>query len=75
MKKIILIEDQQNHLLLMKRTLEDSSCDYLIEAFGDSQKALEAIFEQNYDLIICNDRIPQMSAFDILSAMKEKGNR
>lgn len=71
--RLLLIEDNPDHLYLTKRILEGSKEDYNIDLSSEPNDGLKKIFEQDYDLVLCDYRLPGTSALEILKLMKEKG--
>lgn len=70
--KILLIEDNPDHILVTKRILKDTREDYQIDFISKPREGVKKILEQDYDLILCDLHLPGLSALDILKEMKEK---
>ncbi|MFC1620928.1 ATP-binding protein [Candidatus Omnitrophota bacterium] len=71
--KIFLIEDNLDHVLITKDVLTLASKDWQIDSTGDPQEGLKMIIDKDYDLVLCDYRLPGLSALDVLKKMKEKG--
>lgn len=71
--KILLIEDNPDHILLTKRILKKAGEGYQLDSVRESGEGLRRIAEGSYGLILCDYRMPGLSALDILKKMKEKG--
>jgi len=71
--KILLIEHNPDHVLLTKRILKGAGEGYQLDSVGEAKEGLKRIIEENYDLILCDYRMPDLSALDILKKIKEKG--
>lgn len=71
--KILLIEDNPDHIEITKRILQKTSEDYQVDCVMDSHEGLQKIFEGSYDVILCDYRLPDLSALDILKEMNNKG--
>jgi len=71
--KILLIEDNPDHILLTKKILEEASHEYKVEPTNEVKEGLKRIVEDGYDLVLCDYRLPGLSALEILREMKEKG--
>lgn len=66
--KILLLEDEYALRKSVKEFLEDY--DYIVDEFSDGQKALDAIYSINYDLILLDVNVPSIKGFDILKEMR-----
>ena len=63
-KKIIVIDDEKIVCDMAKKILQAEG--YEVEAFTDSQLALEAIRSQAFDLVITDLKMENVSGMDIL---------
>ena len=71
--KLLVIEDNPDHLLLVKRILRNASGGaYQMDSASQAEEGLRKILEESYDLVLCDYRLPGSSALDILKGMKEK---
>jgi len=70
--RILLIEDNPDHILITKRILEKANEDYQLDSESQAQEGLRRIIEENYDLILCDYHMPGLNALDILKEMKNK---
>jgi PAS domain S-box-containing protein len=70
--RILLIEDNPDHILFTKRILEKADEDYQLDSVSQAQEGLRRIIEENYDLILCDYRMPGLSALDILKEMRNR---
>jgi len=71
--RILLIEDNQDDILFTKRILEKADEDYQLDSASEAQEGLRRIIEENYDLILCDYRLPGLSALDVLKETRNKG--
>jgi len=71
--RILLIEDNPDHAVFTKRALKKASQDYQVDLVNEAKQAFKKISEENYDLILCDYRLPDSSALDILKEIREKG--
>ncbi len=71
--KILLIEDNPDHILLTKRILSKAGADYQIDVVSEARKGIDKIFQKDYDLVLCDYRLPDYSALDILKEIRGKG--
>lgn len=68
--RILLLDDDEIVLLAIKETLGRE--DYDIDVFSSASAALESLEKNAYDVIISDQRMPEMSGLDFLSASKAK---
>ena len=71
--KILLIEDNPDHVMLTKRVLQRSGKDCEVESVTGGEAGINKIIEQNYNLVLCDYHLPDLSALEILKRLKEKG--
>ena len=74
MRKIMMIEDNEDHALLIKRGLEapDCSVDHCINGL-EALKIFQQVknFDSRPNLILLDVQLPGMSGFDILKEIKK----
>lgn len=70
MSKILLIEDNELNLKLMKDILESQK--YEVDAAKDGQDGLDKANSNEYDLILLDLQMPVVSGYDFLDAYKKK---
>jgi two-component system response regulator HydG len=71
--KILLIEDNPDHVEITRRVLKKTGEDYQIDLATDAASGLKKIFQGSYDVILCDYRLPDSTALDVLKEMnKEK---
>ena len=71
--KILLVEDNPDHIILTKRILEKENGQFECDSAGEAKEGLRKIVEENYDLILCDYRMPGFTALDMLREMHNKG--
>ena len=69
MKKILVVDDEDNIRLLYQEELRDAG--YEVALAGDAGEALEKIEESPPDLITLDVKLPGMSGLDFLKKLKE----
>ncbi len=72
-RKILLIEDNPDHAELTKKILISSNDGYQVDYVDDAREGLNRIFQQDYDLVLSDYRMPSLSALDILGELKKRG--
>jgi CheY-like chemotaxis protein len=70
-KRILVVDDEKDILLIIKRTLEKWA--YVVDTFYRPEEAL-GHFQKNihaYDLILCDIRMPGMSGFEFATLVRQ----
>ena len=71
--KILILEDERILALSMREFLEDSG--YEVEYFTDSDAAYDAIYENVYDLLLLDVKVPgEKNGFEMLEELRADGN-
>ena len=70
--KILLLEDD----VILQEIIEEflSENGYDVESFYDGEKALDAIGENRYDMLLLDVNVPNIDGFEILAYPREIGN-
>ena len=73
MARILLVEDE----LKMQRGLRDNLEfeGHEVSVQGDGNSGLQTLLHESFDLVILDVMLPQMSGFDIVRKLREKGIR
>lgn len=73
MKRILVVDDNQNISNLVELILQSSS--YGCTKANSAKQALELIYDENnnYDLILMDLAMPEMSGIDVLKKLKQDG--
>ncbi|MCB0309922.1 MAG: sigma-54-dependent Fis family transcriptional regulator [Bdellovibrionales bacterium] len=71
--KILAADDDPQMQIAIKSALMRAGHDVAIA--GDGKAALELAESNNFDLIISDQRMPEMSGQDLLAALQERGSR
>ena len=71
MSKILVIEDEAAIRRVLKKILTEESKDYLVEEAEDGLAAMEKIKEEDYDLVLCDIKMPKMDGIEVLEATKK----
>lgn len=67
--KILLLEDDTLLNEILEEFLEE--LEYDVVSTYDGQDALEAIYENSFDLLILDVNVPSLNGFDLLKGLKE----
>jgi len=70
--KILLLEDD----IILQEIIEEFLIEngYEVECFYDGEKALDAIGDKRYDMLLLDVNVPNIDGFEILSYLREIGN-
>ena len=68
-KKILLVDDDEAHLLWSTEILRDKGYD--IEATHSANKAIDLLKADSYDLVISDLRMPEMSGIELVKKIAE----
>jgi len=71
--KILLIEDNPDHVLVTRRILAKKQ-DLFLDVAMDCVEGMDKIAQGGYDIILCDYRLPCSSALEVLRALKEAGS-
>lgn len=69
-RRIMVVDDEEIVCSMAKRTFEHEG--YEVAAFTDSKKALEAIKNEPFDLLITDLKMKEVDGMELLDAAKEK---
>jgi DNA-binding NtrC family response regulator len=72
-KKLLIVDDEPDIASALKVGLQRSGID--VSAFSDPVKALEELKKHNYDLVITDIRMPNMTGFELYQKMRQHGIR
>lgn len=68
--KFLLVDDEQDVLILVKEFLE--LYDQQVDTATSAKEALEKFSNGNYDIVVSDFEMPQMSGVDLAKTIKEK---
>jgi len=75
MKKIALIDDNQDMISTVTYSIEDIDKNLKIIGFTDPKKFAEDIMKNKYDLILLDIMMPKMNGWDLFSVIKTSENK
>lgn len=70
MKKILIVDDEKNIRMTLKYCL--SELDYTIESASDGLEALGKMHQENFDLVLLDIQMPNLSGLELLKKMREE---
>ncbi len=71
MSKILLIEDEAAIRRVLLKILTEENNSYEVEEAADGLEGIEKIKDQDYDLILCDIKMPKMDGVEVLEAVKK----
>ena len=71
MPKILVIEDEASIRRVLIKILSEENDSYILEEAEDGLKGLEKIKNEDYDLVLCDIKMPKMDGEEVLVAVKE----
>jgi len=71
MPKILIIEDEAAIRRVLGKILSEENDTYKVEEAEDGQSGLEKIKNDDYDLVLCDIKMPKMDGVEVLEAVKK----
>lgn len=71
MSKILIIEDEASIRRVLSKILSEESDTYQVEDAEDGISGLEKIKNNDYDLVLCDIKMPKMDGVEVLEAVKK----
>ena len=73
MNQILLIEDEEPIRRVMVKILSDENTSYEITEAENGKVGLNALKQKNYDLVLCDIKMPKMDGIEVLQEAKSLG--
>ncbi len=73
MAKILIIEDEEPIRRVLKRILLEESEHFTLAEAEDGKTGLIALQEEEFDLVLCDIKMPNKDGLEVLQAAKKKG--
>ena len=71
MAKILIIEDEAAIRRVLTKILSEESKDYQVEEAADGLEGINKIREEDYDLVLCDIKMPKMDGVEVLEAARK----
>jgi DNA-binding NtrC family response regulator len=71
MSKILIIEDEAPIRRVLNKILSEESDTYLVQEAEDGLKGVEMVKNEDFDLILCDIKMPKMDGVEVLEAIKK----
>lgn len=71
MSKILIIEDEASIRRVLTKILSEENDTYQVEEAEDGSVGYEKIVQNDYDLVLCDIKMPKMDGVELLQAVKK----
>jgi DNA-binding NtrC family response regulator len=71
MSKILIIEDETAIRRVLSKILSEENDSYKVEEAEDGLQGLEKVKNEDFDLILCDIKMPKMDGVEVLEAVKK----
>ena len=71
MSRILVIEDEAAIRRVLVKILSEDNESYTVEEAEDGLKGLEAIKNNDFDLVLCDIKMPKMDGVEVLEAARK----
>ena len=71
MPKILIIEDEATIRRVLIKILSEENDSYIVEEAEDGLQGVEKIKNDDYDLVLCDIKMPKMDGVEVLEAVKK----
>ncbi|TYA86514.1 sigma-54-dependent transcriptional regulator, partial [Seonamhaeicola marinus] len=71
MSRILIIEDEAAIRRVLVKILSEESDTYTVEEAEDGLAGIEKVKNDDYDLILCDIKMPKMDGVEVLEAVKK----
>ena len=73
MTKILIIEDEEPIRRVLKKILSEENNNFELFEAEDGKQGINLILEEDYDLILCDIKMPKIDGLEVLETARNKG--
>jgi len=70
--KVLLMEDNEDHVLLAQKILQRADGDYTLDSVKRAKEGLDKMFQTKYDVLLCDYCLPDSNALEVLKEAKKQ---
>ena len=74
MSKILIIEDEEPIRRVLVRILNEEDSNFEIHEASDGKKGLESISKENFDLVLCDIKMPKIDGIELLQRTRKNNS-
>ena len=74
MRKILIIEDEAAIRRVLKKIISEENEGYEVEEAADGLQGLEMILNNDYDLVLCDIKMPKMDGVEAFHSFDDFGS-
>ena len=74
MSKILIIEDEESIRRVLVRILNEEDSNFEIHEASDGKKGLESISKENFDLVLCDIKMPKIDGIELLERTRKNNS-
>ena len=74
MSKILIIEDEESIRRVLVRILNEEDSNFKIHEASDGKKGLDSISKENFDLVLCDIKMPKIDGIELLQRTRKKNS-
>lgn len=71
MSKLLIVEDEEAIRRVLVKILKEDDSKYLVEEASDGLMAIEMIKSQDFDLVLCDIKMPKMDGVEVLEKARK----
>ena len=71
MPKILIIEDESAIRRVLKKIISEENDSYIVEEAEDGLEGIEMVMKNDFDLILCDIKMPKMDGVEVLEKIKK----
>ena len=71
MSKILIVEDEAAIRRVLKKIISEENDTYQVEEAEDGLEGIELIKNNDYDLVLCDIKMPKMDGVEVLEKAKK----